>query len=125
MVFHIFGTAGAALLSRLGYSGVTAIGTPASFSGREFISSFYRQPLIQGGQFGVGYTAGAYGGYGATNTWDPFGLHKPKYKHYQQKLRLPYGYYGRRTGRFRRYRGFRRRSYRSYNPYRRYRRSYY
>jgi hypothetical protein len=86
-----------------------------------------RSPLFQGGGFGVGYTAGAYGGYGATNTWDPFGLHKPKYKHYQQNIRLPYGSYGRRYGgytrrysRFRRYRGYRRRSYRNY-----YRRSYY
>jgi hypothetical protein len=94
---------------------------------RAGLSHFATSPIIQGGQFGIGYTSGAYGGYGATNTWDPFGLHKPKYKHYQQNIRLPYGSYGRRYGgytrrysRFRRYRGYRRRSYRNY-----YRRSYY
>ena len=64
------------------------------------------------GQFGIGYTGGAYLGYGLSNTWDPLSLHK---KHYKQpkhvKFRMPYGYYGRRYGRFRRYRRYRRRSY--------------
>ena len=107
------GLIGGATALRGGHAVATTVG-----------SKFLRGPLIQGGQFGIGYTSGAYGGYGATNTWDPFGLHKPKYKHYQQKLRLPYGSYGRRYGgyrrrysRFRRYRGYRRRSY--------YRRRYY
>jgi len=93
--------------------------------GGQFASSVLHNPFVSSGQFGLGYTSAAYLGYGATNTWDPFGLHKPKYKYYQHKLRLPYGSYGRRYGGYtrrynrfsRRYRGFRRRSY--------YRRRYY
>ena len=75
------------------------------------------------GQFGIGYTGGAYLGYGVTNTADPFGIHKPKYKYTQMKLGMPYGGYGyrrRRYGSRYRYRsryGYRRRSY--------YRRRYY
>ncbi len=71
-----------------------------------FTQQFFRLPLIQGGQFGVGYTGGAYLGYGGTNTGDPFGIHKPKYKASQSKvINMPYGrsygyrrrsYYGRR-----------------------------
>ena len=78
-------------------------------------SKFLRAPLIQGGQFGIGYTTGAYGGYGVTNTADPFGIHKPKYKYKSYKLGMPYGRYGyRRYRRYRRYGsryGYRRRSY--------------
>jgi len=115
MPFPLFGLAGGMLATRLGF---------AATSG-SFLKTFARSPLIQGGQFGVGYTAGAYGGYGVTNTGDPLGIHKPKYKRHQQSLGLPYGSYsyGRRYGsRYprRRYRsryGYRRRSY--------YRRRYY
>lgn len=93
------------------------IGTRALHAGSVAGASFLKSPIIQGGGFGLGYTSGAYGGYGVSNTWDPLGVHKPKYKHYQQKLRLPSGYYGpryggyrRRYSRFRRYRGYWRRS---------------
>ena len=75
---------------------------------------FLTSPIIQGGQFGVGYTGGAYTGYGVSNTFDPLGVHKPKYKYSTSKLGLAYGYYGRRYGRyrrFRRYRGYRSRRY--------------
>ena len=70
------------------------------------------------GQFGIGYTGGAYAGYGITNTWDPFQIHKPKYKYYTQRLdfKMPYGRYGyrryRRYGRYRRFRRYRRYGYR-------------
>lgn len=108
--------------------GFAAIGGMAAIrAGHAFASTvgskFLRGPLIQGGQFGVGYTTGAYGGYGVTNTADPFGIHKPKYKYTQMKLGMPYGGYGyrrRRYGSRYRYRsryGYRRRSY--------YRRRYY
>ena len=40
------------------------------------------------GQFGIGYTGGAYLGYGATNTIDPFNIHRPKYKYSRQKIRI-------------------------------------
>lgn len=76
-----------------------------------------RSPLFQGGGFGVGYTGGAYLGYGATNTADPFGLHKPKYRYNKQSLGLPYGNYGRR--RYSRYSGYTRYSRRSYYKRRR------
>ena len=74
------------------------------------------------GQFGIGYTGGAYLGYGATNTWDPFAIHKPKYKYSQQKYRMAYGMsgygsYRRRYTRFRRYRRYGR-----YSRFSRYRR---
>ena len=91
-----------------------------------------RSPLFQGGGFGVGYTGGAYLGYGTTNTGDPLGLHKPKYRRSQQSLGLPYGRsYGRR--RYSRYSGYSRYPRRPYYKRRRpwysrrsyYRRSYY
>jgi hypothetical protein len=116
----IFGILGAMGLTRVIYS---ASGTAIH---KTAFSQGLRSPLFQGGGFGVGYTGGAYLGYGGTNTADPFGLHKPKYKHYQDKLGLPYGGYsygmrGRYRSRYgRRYRsryGYRRRSY--------YRRRYY
>ena len=74
------------------------------------------------GQFGIGYTGGAYAGYGITNTWDPFGIHKPKYKYYKQNIRMAYGMsgygsYRRRYTRFRRYRRYGR-----YSRFSRYRR---
>ena len=88
---------------------------------------FLTSPIVQGGQFGIGYTGGAYGGYGISNTWDPLGIHKPKYRYSQAKLGLPYGSYGRRRY-SRGYSGYTRYSRRSYyrrrRPYYR-RRSYY
>jgi len=114
MPFPLFGMIGGMLATRAGFA----------LTSGSALKTFARGPIIQGGQFGVGYTGGSYLGYGSTNTADPFGLHKPKYKRTQQKLGLPYGSYGygRRNyyGRRRRYRsryGYRRRSY--------YRRSYY
>ena len=75
------------------------------------------------GQFGIGYTGGAYLGYGATNTWDPFAIHKPKYKYSSKTIRMPYGYgYGRYR---RRYSRFRRRRYSRYSRYSSYRRRRY
>ena len=110
MLSIIPGLFGGAIATRGIHAGAMSVQAP-------FWRTFLKSPVIQGGGFGVGYTSGSYGGYGTTNTWDPFGIHKPKYKYHSQKLRLPYGYYGRRYGRYRRYRGFRRRSY--------YRRRYY
>ena len=93
-------------------------------------STFFKSPIIQGGAFGVGYTGGAYAGYGLSNTWDPLGIHKPKYRQSKSNLGLPYGSYGRRRySRYpSRYSGYTRYSRRSYyrrrRPYYR-RRSYY
>ena len=91
--------------------------------GHAAVRTFIKSPLIQGGGFGLGYTGGAYGGYGISNTADPLGVHKPKYKRHSSKLGLPgygYGY---------RYRGYRYRRgryrYRRRPAYRTYRRSYY
>ena len=92
----------------------------------------FGSPIIQGGSFGVGYTGGAYLGYGASNTWDSFSLHnKSSYRRPQQlNLGMAYGSYGRRRySRYRsRYSGYTRYSRRSYyrrrRPYYR-RRSYY
>ena len=88
-------------------------------------STFFKSPIIQGGAFGVGYTGGAYGGYGLSNTWDPLGIHKPKYRQSKSNLGLPYGSYGRRRY-SRGYSGYTRYSRRSYYRRRRpmYRRSY-
>ena len=93
-------------------------------------STFFKSPIIQGGAFGVGYTGGAYAGYGVSNTWDPLGLHKPKYSPKSTNI-VPYGSYGRRRysnyGRSRSYGGYS--GYTRYRRYRRrpnyYRRSYY
>ena len=85
---------------------------------------------IQGLAMGLGYTTGAYQGYGGWNTVDPWGIHKKKgYKGQQIKLSgmaygmSGYGSYRRRYTRFRRYRRYGR-----YSRYRRrsyYRRRYY
>ena len=70
---------------------------------------------------GLGYTTGAYAGYGGWNTADPYGIHNKKGT--PQTIRMAYGMSGygryryRRYSRFRRYRRYRRRSY--------YRRRYY
>ena len=128
MVFPLGGLIGGMIGIRGLHAGATAArvgihAAPASFAG-----TFLKSPLIQGGGFGVGYTGGSYGGYGISNTWDPLGIHRPKYKPVKSKLGMPYGYgsYGRR--RYRRYSGYTRygRSsyYRRRRPYYR-RRSYY
>ena len=111
MPFPLFGLIGGMAAIRAGHS-----------LARTFGSNFLKGPLIQGGQFGVGYTGGSYLGYGGSNTWDPFGIHNKSSNTRPTSLtfRMPYGYYGRRT-RYRRYRGYRRRSY--YR--RRYPRGYY
>ena len=114
----LWGILGAMGLSRVSYSASGKLIHHTAFA------QGLKSPLFQGGGFGVGYTGGAYTGYGITNTSDVFGIHKPKYKRTQQSLGLPYGNYGygrrryrRRYGRYgRRSRyGYRRRSY-----YRRY-----
>ncbi|HHZ94080.1 MAG TPA: hypothetical protein EYN67_00665 [Flavobacteriales bacterium] len=112
MVFPLAGIIGGMLATRVGYAAASGF----SGVGRTFL----RSPIIQGGQFGVGYTSGAYGGYGVSNTFDPLGIHKPKYRATTQTL-LPYGSYGRR-----RYSNYGSRSYGSrysgYTRYSRYRR---
>ena len=125
-----FAIGGGIVALRSLFAGSTAIGTPAQHSFREFGSTFLRSPILQGGSFGVGYTGGAYAGYGVSNTWDPLGIHKPKYRQSRSNLGLPYGSYGRRRySRYpSRYSGYTRYSRRSYyrrrRPYYR-RRSYY
>lgn len=109
---------------RGGSSLAAGVAPYAAHGGTGFISQsashFLRSPIIQGGQFGVGYTGGAYTGFGVSNTWDPLGIHKPKYKYSSKKLGLAYGYHGRRYGRYRRFR-----RYRGYRSRRYYRRGYY
>ena len=113
MVFPIGGIIGGMLATRLGSA---VAGGVSGTAGR-----FLRSPIIQGGQFGIGYTSGAYGGYGVSNTFDPLGIHKPKYRQQKQSLGLPYGSYGRRRY-SRGYSGYSRYSRR---PYYRRRRPYY
>ena len=119
MPFPLAGIAGATLLGRAGAWFAT------SKTGQT-ISQVLYNPFIQSGQFGIGYTGGAYLGYGASNTWDPLNLHNKSYKTGQSRsLRMPYGSYG--YGR-RRYRSRYGRRYRSRYGYRRrsyYRRRYY
>jgi hypothetical protein len=99
----------------------TASGVALKPTWGQFTSKAFRSPLIQGGGFGLGYTGGAYGGYGISNTWDPLGIHKPKYRRTTSRLGLPYGRsYGRR--RYYRYSGYTRYGRSSY--YRRRRRYY-
>jgi len=117
MPFPLFGMIGGLLATRAGFA----------LTSGSALKTFARGPIIQGGQFGVGYTGGSYLGYGSTNTADPFGIHKPKYSPSKQTLGLPYSNsYGRR--RYSRYSGYTRygRSsyYRRRRPYYR-RRSYY
>ena len=81
--------------------------------------------FLGGAQMGLGYTSGAYAGYGISNTWDPFNLHKKGFNSPAIIPKdMPYGSYGRRRysrnyryGRsypgYTRYRRYRRRSYRS------------
>jgi len=112
MAFPLFGLIGGMAAIRGGHS-----------LAKTFGSNFLKGPLIQGGQFGVGYTGGSYLGYGGSNTVDPFGIHKPKYKTKSYKFGMPYGYggysrgyrYRSRYGRRRPY--YRRRSYYSRRYY--------
>jgi len=113
MPFPLFGLIGGMAAIRAGHS-----------LSKTFGSNFLKGPLIQGGQFGVGYTGGSYLGYGGSNTIDPFGIHKKSYKSGQSRqFRMPYGYGG--YSRYSRYRSRygRRRSYYKRRPY--YRRRYY
>ena len=113
MVAPLAGMAASHLLGRIG-SRITNI--PLL---KEFIPSTL---------FGVGYTTGAYGGYGVTNTWDPLNIHKKSYKRGRRvQFRMPYGSYYRRSRYHRRYPSYGSRYGRSKYGYRRrsYRRSYY
>ncbi len=83
---------------------------------------------------GLGYTTGAYSGFGGWNTADPIGIHNQKtYYNRPQHIQIGmaygmsgYGSYRRRNTGYRRYRRYRR--YTRYSRYRRrsyYRRRYY
>jgi len=126
MVPPIFaGIAGAMGLSRIIYS-ASGIAKTTYLTPSQIFASGLKSPLFQGGGFGLGYTGGAYGGYGVSNTWDPLGVHRPKYKQASQTLGImPYGrrYYGRRSYYSRYGRRYRRRRFRS--TYRRSWRGYY
>ena len=120
----VLGAVGGGLVGALGLrSAITAIGTPGLSASSRYWS--FAKGFAPSGQFGVGYTGGAYIGYGATNTIDPFNIHRPKYKYSRQKIRMAYGMYG--YGRYRRrYSRFRRRRYyRRYSSYGYRRRRYY
>ena len=83
-------------------------------------------PSALGGlMMGLGYTSGAYAGYGGWNTADPYGIHNKKGS--PQTIRMAYGMSGYGSYR-RRYRYSRYRRYGRYSRYRRrsyYRRRYY
>jgi hypothetical protein len=86
------------------------------------------QDAIGGLAMGLGYTTGAYTGYGVSNTADPLGIHKSK-AYYSKpmhiKMEMPYGYgYGRYRRRYSRFRRRRYSRYSRYSRYRRYRRYY-
>jgi len=101
----------------------------------------YAANYLGGALMGLGYTSGAYTGYGLSNTADPLSIHSKSFKssQFQQiSLGMSYGSYGRRRyprrrySRYSRYSGYRRYSRRSYRSYgrrrygrRSYRRSYY
>ena len=120
----VVGSIAGGLLGAVGLrSAVSAIGTPGLSGAQRYWS--FAKGFAPSGQFGIGYTGGAYLGYGATNTWDLFGLHRPKYKYYKKNIRMAYGMSGygryrrrntgyrryRRYGRYSRFSRFRRRSY--------------
>jgi len=102
------GILGGMFAIRSGSSLAAGVAPYAAHGGTGFVSQsashFLRSPIVQGGQFGVGYTSGAYGGYGVSNTFDPLGIHKPKYKPVRSNLGMPYGSYGYRRRYRRRYR---------------------
>lgn len=83
-------------------------------------------PSALGGlMMGLGYTSGAYAGYGGWNTADPYGIHNKKNS--PQTIRMAYGMSGYGSYR-RRYRYSRYRRYGRYSRFRRrsyYRRRYY
>ena len=83
---------------------------------------------IGGLVMGLGYTTGAYSGFGGWNNADPLGIHKSK-AYYSKpmhiKMEMPYGYgYGRYRRRYSRFRRRRYSRYSRYSRYRRYRRYY-
>jgi hypothetical protein len=74
--------------------------------------SWLAKSFIPSTLFGVGYTGGAYLGYGTFNTVDPLKIHKGKkpYTANNQLSFMPYGSYGRRRySRYSRYTRYRRR----------------
>ena len=88
----------------------------------------YAANYIGGALMGLGYTSGAYTGYGISNTVDPLSIHSKSFKssQFQQiSLGMAYGSYGYGRRRYRRryysrYRsryGYRRRTYRRYRRY--------
>jgi len=93
----------------------------------------YAANYLGGALMGLGYTSGAYTGYGVSNTVDPLSIHSKSFKssQFQQiSLGMPYGSYGygrrRYRRRYSRYSGYRRYGYRRRSYRRRtYRRSYY
>ena len=59
--------------------------------------------FLGGAQMGLGYTSGAYAGYGVSNTWDPFNLHKKGFNSPAIIPKsMPYGSYGYGRRRYRR-----------------------
>ena len=67
----------------------------------------FAKNFIPSSAFGVGYTGGAYLGYGTFNTVDPLRIHggkKPYTSNTQLDLGMPYGNYGYRRRYRRRYR---------------------
>ena len=88
----------------------------------------YAANYLGGALMGLGYTSGAYTGYGISNTVDPLSIHSKSFKssQFQQiSLGMPYGNYGYRRryrrGRYSRYgRRYRRYGYRRRSYYRRY-----
>lgn len=88
------------------------------------------QDAVGGLAMGLGYTTGAYTGYGISNTADPLGIHNRKsYYNRPQHIQLGMAYGMSGYGSYRRrYRYSRYRRYRRYSRYRRrsyYRRRYY
>ena len=88
------------------------------------------QDAVGGLAMGLGYTTGAYTGYGISNTADPLGIHNRKsYYNRPQHIQLGMAYCMSGYGSYRRrYRYSRYRRYGRYSRYRRrsyYRRRYY
>ena len=86
----------------------------------------FAKNFIPSSAFGVGYTGGAYAGYGIFNTLDPLNIHGKPYKQpVSIEYKMPYGSYGRRRynrSRYSRYSG--RTRYSRYRKRRYYTRSY-
>ena len=65
----------------------------------------YAANYLGGALMGLGYTSGAYTGYGVSNTVDPLSIHSKSFKssQFQQiSLGMPYGNYGYSRRRYRR-----------------------